>query len=241
MDRNVCKARTGIISAQENEVSLLLARADIDRVERIGGVDYHIGTLCGREVVICRAGIGKAYSAAGAAVMMSRFPLSSLLFTGIAGGVGDQTKVLDMVIATELVHHDYGAIHEDGFTWTTPIDGGTGHFTCDPALVETAFNAAVAVVGEGHVFRGLVASGDQFVASESYVNSLREKFGAIACEMEGACVASVAARFGVPFVVIRAMSDKADGKAHESYENLGDLAADHSGRIVMEILKHLPA
>ena len=229
----------GIISAMENEVRLLLSEADIDHVDIVGGVEYHVGTLCGQDVVIAQAGIGKVLSAAGASVMLSRYSVSCLIFTGIAGGVGDETKVLDMVIATELVQHDYGTMSQDGFVWAPPFSGGTGYYACDAALVQAAYDAAVAVVGEGHVFRGRISSGDQFIASEAYVKILQEQFGAIACEMEGASVAAVAERYGVPFVVIRSMSDKADGAAHDTIDSFGDAAADNSGRIVMKLLESM--
>ena len=89
------------------------------------------------------------------------------------------------------------------------------------------------------MFKGVIASGDQFIASEDYVTFLQDWFNAIACEMEGASVAAVCEKYNVPFVVIRSMSDKADGKAHESIQNMGDIAADHSGRIVMKMLENL--
>ena len=106
----------------------------------------------------------------------------------------------------------------------------------DPELVELAYEAAVKVLGEGHVFKGTIATGDQFVASEEYVQKLQHDFDAIACEMEGASIAAVCTQYSVPFVVIRAMSDKADGNAHETIDNMGDLAADNSSRIVMQML-----
>ena len=96
---------------------------------------------------------------------------------------------------------------------------------------------AMPKVGGEHVFRGTVASGDQFVASEAFVRRLQEEFNAIACEMEGASIALVCEQYNTPFVVIRTLSDKADGLAHETYENMADLAADNSCRIVMEMLK----
>jgi len=229
----------GIISAMQNEVDLLLAEAEIDRVDTVGGVDYHVGTLCGRPVVIARAGIGKILSAAGMATMLNRYDLSGVLFTGIAGGVGDETRVLDVVVATALVQHDYGQITNDGFEWAPGFDGETGYYPCDEALVSLARDAAVEVVGEEHVFQGVVASGDQFVASEAYVKRLQEDFNAIACEMEGASIALVCSRYDTPFVVIRTMSDKADGQAHETYDNMADIAADNSCRIVIQMLKSL--
>lgn len=229
-------SRIGIISAMANEVDLLLKKAEIDRVDTIGGVDFNVGTLCGQPVVIAQAGIGKILSAAGTAAMLNNYDISEVLFTGIAGGVGDETHVLDVVIATQLVQHDYGRITNGGFEWSEGFSEEGGYYPCDEGLVEDAFRAAVDVVGPDHVFKGVVASGDQFVASEEYVKKLQGDFNAIACEMEGASVALVCKQYDVPFVVIRAMSDKADGAAHETYENMADIAADNSSRIVMELL-----
>ena len=109
------QSRIAILSAMENEVKLLLSEAEIERTDRIGGVDFHVGTLCGQNVLIAQAGIGKVHSAAGAATMLNRYPVSALIFTGIAGGVGDKTQVMDMVIGTKLVQHDYGNQTQNGF------------------------------------------------------------------------------------------------------------------------------
>lgn len=233
----------GILSAMDSEISLLLDEAEIDSVETVGGVDYHLGTLRGVSVVIARSGIGKVLAAAGMTAMLNRYPVTAVIFTGIAGGVGDETQVLDEVIATRLVQHDYGVITGDGFQWapasTQTEIGEDGYFPCDPALVDLAYEAAVRVLGPEHVFTGTIATGDQFVSSEAYVKILQQNFDAIACEMEGAAVASVCWQYDVPFVVIRAMSDKADGLAHETIRNMGGIAADNSCRIVLEILASL--
>jgi len=230
-------SRIGIISAMRNEVDLLLNNAEIDRVDTIGNVDFHVGALCGRPVVIAQAGIGKVLSAAGTAAMLNNYDISEVIFTGIAGGVGDETDVLDVVIGTRLVQHDYGQITNGGFEWWEGENSEAGFYPCDGELVNRAFNAAREVVGPEHVFKGVIASGDQFVASESYVKLLRDDFDAIACEMEGASVALVCTQYGVPFVVVRTMSDKADGAAHETYANMADIAADNSCRIIMEMLR----
>ena len=230
-------ARIGIISAMENEVDLLLKAAAIEHVDTIGGVEFYVGTLCGEPVVITKAGVGKILSAAGVTAMLNNYEISEVVFTGIAGGAGDETKVLDVVIATSLVQHDYGQITNEGFEWSKGYDGDEGYYPCDRQLVEAAYDAAVDVVGQDHVFQGIIATGDQFVASAEYVRKLQEDFDAIACEMEGASIALVCERYGVPFVVIRTMSDKADGAAHETFENMADIAADNSGRIVIEMMK----
>ena len=229
----------GIISAMDNEIALLLKQADIDHVDHIGDMDFHVGELCGKQVVIVKSGIGKVRAAAGIAAMLDTYNLSKVFFTGIAGGVGDETEVLDVVVATELVQHDYGQITNAGFEWYEGYGGDHGYYPCDPDLVSLAYDSAVRVLGEEHVFKGTIATGDQFIASEEYVKILQNDFHAIACEMEGAAIAVVCSEYEMPFVVIRAMSDKADGLAHESYENMADRAADNSSRIIMQMLESI--
>ena len=230
----------GIITAMSNELSLLLENADVTETRTIGGVDYNIGTLEGQDVVLVKAGIGKIMAAAGAATLINEFDVSSIIFTGIAGGVGDETKVLDIVVSTDLVVHDYGDITNAGFVWD-PVSGSDeyGRIYADPGLIELAYTSAVGVVGEENAFKGNIATGDQFVASSSYVTQLQNKFDSLACEMEGAAVALVADQYEVPFVVIRCMSDKADGGAHESISNFGDIAADNSASIVLDMLNRM--
>ena len=231
--------RVGIISALDNEIELLLDNADIDHTDVVGELVFYVGKLCGQQVVIVKAGVGKVRAAAGAAVLLNNYDLSAVIFTGIAGAVSDQTSVHDMVVATDLVQHDYGMITDDGFEWTGASLGVEAYYPCDESLVELAKECAASVVGEEHVFTGTIATGDQFVASGEYVKTLQEQFDAIACEMEGAAVAIVCTEFDVPFVVIRSMSDNANGIAHLIFKIMGDDAADNSGRTVMLMLEHL--
>ena len=112
----------GIITAMSNELKMLLDKAEISETKTIGGVDYNIGKLEGQDVVLVQGGIGKAMAAAGTTVLINEFNVKSIIFTGIAGGVGDEVKVLDEVIATDLVFHDYGNQTNDGFVWNA--EGG---------------------------------------------------------------------------------------------------------------------
>lgn len=230
----------GIITAMSNELKMLLEKTEISETKTIGGVDFSIGTLEGQDVVLVQGGIGKTMAAAGTTVLINEFNVKSIIFTGIAGGVGDEVKVLDQVIATDLVFHDYGSQTNDGFVWNG--DSGfneDGSIPVDEELSQKAYEAAVSVLGEEHVFQGRIATGDQFVASSEYVTYLQDEFNAIACEMEGAAVARIAAQYEVPCCVIRAMSDKADGAAHDTYENFGDTAANNSAQIVITLLQNL--
>ena len=231
----------GIISAMDNEIELLLKEGVIDRVDTIADVKYYVGSLHGQSVVITRSGIGKIRAASGVTTMLNTFPISKVIFTGIAGGVSDEPQVLDEVIATRLVEHDYGILSNDGFKWRSG-DPGFGdkpgvYYDCDSQLIQLAYDAAVDVLGKDHVFKGTIATGDQFIANSEYVQKLQSDYDADACEMEGAAAAVVCIKYNTPFVVIRALSDKADGNAHESYENFGDIAANNSSRIVLKMLE----
>ena len=233
----------GIISAMDNEIDILLKEAKIDHVDKVAKAEYHVGTLHGQPVVITRAGIGKVRSSSGVTTMLNNYKISKVIFTGIAGGVADKTKVLDEVIATRLVEHDYGIVTNDGFKWRSG-DPGVGdkegeYYESDPKLVDLAYKASVEVVGKEHTHKGTIASGDQFIASEDYVKRLQKEYNAYACEMEGASVAVICGQYNTPFVVIRALSDKADGKAHKNYKNFGDIAGDNSSKIVIKMLDAL--
>ena len=233
----------GIISAMDNEIDLLLNEAEIDHVDTLAGVKYHVGSLNGQSVVITRVGIGKIRAASSVTVMMNTYPISKVIFTGIAGGVADETHILDQVIATRLLEHDYGILSNDGFKWCSG-DPGLGneegvYYDCDEQLIGLAYDAAVEVMGATHVFKGTIATGDQFIANSEYVSKLQSNYNAYACDMEGAAVAVVCIKYDIPFVVIRALSDKADGNAQESYENFGDEAANNSSRIVIKMLGNI--
>ena len=233
----------GIISAMDNEIAELINEADIERTDNIGGLKYYVGKLKGKPVVIAKSGIGKVRASAGATAMLNNYNISKMIFTGIAGGVADETKVMDQVIATKLVEHDYGKITNDGFIWLSG-DPGVGiepgaYYDTDLLLTNLAYECAVEVLGAEHVFKGVIATGDQFIASEDYVKRLQDDYNAYACEMEGASVAVICIQYNVPFAVIRCLSDKADGEAHESYENFGDIAAANSSAIVLKMLEKI--
>lgn len=233
------KSRIGIISAMSSEMQLLVDTATIDYTDTIGGNDYHVGKLGNKDVVLVKGGVGKILASAGAATLINEYNVESIIFTGIAGGVADETEVLDVVISTDLVVHDYGTITDEGFVWRENRGTVNGRIPADSSLIEAAYNSAVSVVGSENTFKGNIATGDQFVSSQWYVEELRTKFDSYATEMEGAAVALIAFRYEVPFVVIRCMSDKADGIARESMDDFGQKAADNSAAIVINLLEQL--
>ena len=236
------KEYIGIISAMDNEISLLLNEAKIDKEETIGGVIFHIGTLQNKPVIISRAGIGKVRASSGVTSMLNSYNISKVIFTGVAGGLRDEQNVLDEIIATSVIEHDYGFITNEGFVWGGGDPGKKEpgeYYYCDPDLVNLAYESAVATMDKDHVFKGLIATGDQFISSTNYVEWLVNEFNAYACEMEGASVGKICTSYQKPFVILRTLSDKADSEAQDSYLNFADLAAEQSNKIVMKMLESL--
>ncbi len=232
--------RIGIVSPMDSEMALLLSKTEIERVDKVGDFEFHVGKLEGKDIVIVKAGMGLVLSSSCTTTLLNTYNISSVICTGIAGGVSDETKVLDVVISKDLVLHDYGQLDRDDFReWIVERGPEDGRIPADSTLTEKALSAAKKVVGEDRVFFGTIASGDQFIANEWYVKRLQDKYNAYACEMEGASLALVCYTFKVPFVVIRTLSDKADGLAHDSVSDFGVIAANNSGSIVLEMLKEL--
>ena len=232
----------GILTALDIELDLLLAQAETTETITIGGVDYHLARLNSVDVVLARAGAFGMLPSATTSILIHEFGVSRIIFTGIAGGVADHTSVLDVVISTDFIIHDCGTETDDGFVWKPDCGvNDDGSIPADPYLRKVASSAARQVVGKEHVFEGRIVSGEAFIASQHYVDFLRDRFDAYAVESEGGPVARIAHEFGVPVIVIRTLSDKADGRAHESYANFAQDAADNSARVVLAMLKDLAA
>ena len=230
--------RFGIMSALESELRLLLSQATVHETISIGNVDYYLATLQSLEVVLVQAGGYGILPSASTSILIHELGVDAIIFTGIAGGVAKETRVMDVVVSKNLVIHDCGTETNNGFVWKP--DCGThsdGSIPADKSLRQTAVDAARQVVGDKHVFEGTIASGEAFIASEAYVRFLSDKFNAYAVESEGGPVARVAYEFNVPVVVIRTLSDLADGNASQSFAKFADKAADNSAQVVMEILR----
>ena len=240
-DSQADSAPLGIISAMDVELAALVDAAQVEREDTIAGNTFYVGTLSGVDVVLVKAGIGKVLAASCAETLIDTYQVGGIVFTGIAGGVGDDVDVMDMVIGTALVQHDYGTETNDGFVWNgeAAADQETGMIPVDETLSAIAYNAARDVLGADKVHQGVIATGDQFVASETYVKVLQDQFDALACEMEGGSVARVCDQFGVPCAVLRCMSDKADGLAHDTYAFNYTEASNTSASVVMELLETL--
>ena len=224
----------GVIGAMESEVETLIAALEEDRAEKIGLTVYHAGKLDGRAVVIARSGVGKVNAALAAAEMIRRFGVSAIVNTGVAGALDPTLEPCDAVIAVDLVQHDMD---------TTPLGDPPGfvsglgivRFQADPTLSGSAKRAADSL--GIRVILGTVASGDQFIADPERKKRIVNAFGAAACEMEGAAVAHACTLYGVPFAVIRSISDKADGSSTLDFPTFAAKAAASNAAIVRRMIQ----
>jgi adenosylhomocysteine nucleosidase len=227
--------RIAIIGAMEEEVALLRENITNPQTETIAGCEYTSGTMKGKEVILLRSGIGKVNAAMSTAVLLQHFKPDAIINTGSAGGFDPSLNVGDVVISTEVRHHDVDVTafgYEYGQVPQLPAA-----FTADERMM-TAAVESVRELGDAQVVSGLIATGDSFMNDPVRVEAIRDKFtGLQAVEMEAAAIAQVAHQFNVPFVIIRSLSDIAGKESDVSFEQYLEKAALHSAKMVMNIVE----
>lgn len=227
----------GLIGAMAEEIELIEAKLEGLEATEKAGIRFLEGHLHGKRVVLCKSGVGKVNAAVCTQLLIDRFGVEAIVFTGVAGALEPSLEIGDIVISTDCQQHDIDA-SPLGFPRGTIPFADASVFPADARLIEVAAEAS-RVGFSGRAVQGRVLSGDQFIASRDTVRLLHEELQGACTEMEGAAVAQVAAMNGVPFVVIRSMSDKADGSAHVNFSEFTQLAAKHSSTIVEEMMKRL--
>lgn len=225
----------GIIGAMEEEVAALKETMEIEETVEQAAMTFCKGRLCGKEVVVVRSGIGKVNAGICAQILVDRFQADTLINTGIAGSLDAKIDIGDMVISTDAVHHDMDAsIFGDPVGQVPRMD--TLFFPADEELVQKAVQANEKANPDIHTFTGRVASGDQFIASKQAKDKIVENFRPVCVEMEGAGIAHAAYLNQVSYVIIRAISDKADNSATMDYPTFEKQAITHSVRLMKELL-----
>jgi adenosylhomocysteine nucleosidase len=228
---------TAIVGAMEEEVARLRAAIVAPRAARSGPFEWVAGELEGVPVLLAECGIGKVNASALTQALLEAGAVR-IVFTGVAGAVDPRLRVGDVVIGVDAVQHD---VDVTGLGYAPGEVPGSGRvWASDPELCEAAA-AAAEELGDGGVMRGRVASGDVFVTDQALVERLRSEFGATCAEMEGGAVAQVCARWGVPFVIIRSISDNADHSAQVDFRSFTKVAARRSEAVVRGLLRRLPA
>jgi len=229
--------RTAIVAAMHQELSAVLALLPDEQKQPAGGRDYWVGHLHGQEVVAVLSRIGKVAAATTATALIERFGVDRIVFTGVAGGLGRGVQRGDVVVADSFLQHDMDA--SPLFPrYEVPLYA-TSAFATDAALTQQLAAAVAQALHGTRVHRGLVVSGDRFVASAAESELLQRALPeALAVEMEGAAFAQVCRDYGVPFAAVRTVSDRADDAAHGDFlQFIEDVASRHSAAIVEAFLR----
>jgi adenosylhomocysteine nucleosidase len=201
--------KIGIMGAMPDEVDQLCAKLTNVTKDCYAGVEYHCGSLHGKQIVACCGGMGKANAASTVQVLITRYGAERLIFSGIAGNMSNKIGIGDVVIGQTVVYHD---AEPEMLCQSSPYT--KGEYTGDPALVQAAL-AACAACGVKAI-AGRIATGDQFVQEAAAKRDIAARCAPDCVEMEGAAVCQTAARNGVPCVVLRVMSDNADESGREA-------------------------
>lgn len=228
----------GIIGAMEEEVAALKEAMDIEEIKEIASMTFCKGVLCGKDVIVVRSGVGKVNAAICAQILAGNFHVDTLINTGIAGSLDARIDIGDMVISADAVHHDMDAsAFGDPVGQVPRMDTFT--FPADEKLAALAKKVNEEVNPEIKTFIGRVATGDQFVASQEVKDRIVNNFQALCTEMEGVGIAHAAYLNKIPYVIIRAISDKADNSAEMDYPTFEKQAIAHSVKLVTNLLPRI--
>lgn len=230
--------RVGIIGAMDLEVEQLKSRMALERVLTKASMDFCVGRLNETDVVIVRCGIGKVNAALCVQILADEFEVSHIINTGVAGSLNAVLDIGDILVSKDALHHDMD-VTIFGYQPGEVPQMGFREFKADEHMIESAVNSCKEVNPDLHVHVGRVVSGDQFISSKEVKQRLISDFQGDCAEMEGASIAHGAYLNGIPFVIIRAISDKADDSAEMDYPTFEKEAAKHSAALVEHMLTQL--
>lgn len=222
--------KLGIIGAMKIEVDTLKENMQNKTVTQRAGMEFCEGTLDGCPAVVVQCGVGKVNAALCVQILCDCFGVTHLVNTGIAGSLSNELDICDLLISQDAMYHDFDCNHF-GYPHGQVPGMDVTAFPADETMIRFALDAAEDVA-PGHVKTGRVATGDQFVCSKEMKDGIIEKTGALCTEMEGGAIAQAAYRNQVPFVIIRAISDKADDSAEMDYPTFEALAAKRCATVV---------
>lgn len=228
----------GIIGAMEVEVKELREMMENPQAQTVAGMTFYQGTIKGKEVVVVRSGIGKVNAGICSQILVDRYQVEGIINTGIAGSLRNEINIGDIVLATVAVQHDVDAT---GFGY--PIGEipqmGIKEFPANEKLRALAEACSKKANPDVQVFCGRVASGDQFISSKEKKNWIQDNFDAYCTEMEGAAIAQAAYLNNIPYLVVRAISDKADDSANMDYSEFEAKAVENSVRLMATMIAEL--
>lgn len=229
--------KIGIIGAMEVEVSSLKEKMKIERVYTAARMEFCEGKIADTEVVVVRSGIGKVNAGLCVQILADQFHVTHIINTGVAGSLNNALNIGDLVISRDAIYHDVDAT-VFGYHHGEVPQMGIVAFPADESMQDRALRAAASAAPEIKAMKGRVASGDQFVCDQQVKDAIKKNTGADCCEMEGCAIAQAAWLNQIPFVILRAISDKADGSQIEDYNEFEAKAARHCAAITGYMLEH---
>jgi len=227
----------GIIGAMDVETDMLKNEMALDKMLEMAGMSFYAGSLRNVEVVVVTCGIGKVNAAICTQILINKFNVSSVINTGVSGGLNEKLKIGDLVIATDCIEHDFD-VTIFGYELGTIPRQADSVYKADQYLSEMAYKAGKNF-SDHEVHRGRIVSGDQFVSSVEKKQFLIDTFNAYTTEMESAAIAHTCYLNQCPFAIIRAISDQANGEAPENFDEFSQHAAIISNKIVLAMLAEL--
>lgn len=229
--------KLGIIGAMQIEVEKLLAVME-DKKEAVhAGSTFYEGSLEGLSVVVVQCGVGKVNAALCTQILCDHYHPTHIVNTGIAGSLCNDLDIGDLVVSQDAMYHDFDCVHF-GYPMGKVPGMDVTAFPADDALMGYAF-AAAQECNPGHTKVGRIATGDLFVSSKEQKGRIVEVTRALCTEMEGAGIAQTAYRNGVPYVILRAISDKADDSAEMDYPTFEALAAHRCAQVTQSLARQL--
>lgn len=229
--------KLGIIGAMTEEIETLVEKLEEKKESCRTGSVFYEGKLEGLDVVIVQCGVGKVNAAMCAQTLCDLYEVTHLVNTGIAGSLCADLDIGDLVVSEDAMYHDMDAVHF-GYPYGKVPGMDVTAFPADKTMIQYACAAAEAV-NPGHNKIGRVASGDQFVAVKELKERIIANTQGLCTEMEGAAIAQVAYKNGLPFVILRAISDKADDSAEMDYPTFERIAAHRCAEVTMKLAKQL--
>ena len=226
----------GIIGAMDLEVETLIGAMTEKEKTEFGKRTFYTGKLFGKKTVLARCGVGKVNAALTVQMMVDKFAITHIVNTGVAGSLDEKINIGDIVIATGAIYHDMDAV-AFGYKKGQVPQMDVFEFKTDEELQIMAEEACKRVNPEINVFKGRIASGDQFVAGKEVKNRIKAEFDPLCVEMEGCAMAHAAYLNDIPSLIVRAISDKADDSAEEDYPVFEKKAAEHCAKMIMELMK----
>lgn len=230
--------KIGIIGAMDVEVNHIKETMHIKNTLTVAGQDYCQGAIGSTEVVVVKCGVGKVRAGMSVQVMHDLFHVTHIINTGVAGSLNNELNIGDVVVSKDAVYHDVDATNF-GYALGEVPSSGCLYYAADETLRAKAVEAVKNAAAEIQVIEGRVASGDSFIRTKEKKEWIKENFNADCCEMEGCAIAQASYLNKIPFVIIRAISDKADESVVESYDVFEGKAAEHCAKIVSYMIKNL--